>query len=75
MKIEETRQETRILELMHTFIDITAPEHGVQIEVRADGQVIWVHVDGKTVLRICRIKQLEVIDARPKEQIHRGTRS
>ena len=45
-------------------LDITAPEHGVQIQVRADGKVIWVHVDGITVLRICQIPRLDMEDER-----------
>lgn len=44
--------------------DITAPEHGVQIQISADGSVLWVHVDGLTVLRICRIPQLDLEDGR-----------
>lgn len=40
------------------FVDITAPECGVEIQVRDDEQVIWVHVDGVTVLRICQIPKL-----------------
>jgi hypothetical protein len=45
--------------------DITEPQHGVQVQVRGDGQVLWVHVDGVTVLRICRVKNLEIQDDRP----------
>lgn len=44
--------------------DITAPEHGVEIQIRNDGKVIWVHVDGVTVLRICQIPELRISDAR-----------
>lgn len=40
--------------------DITAPEHGVQIQIRDDSTVLWIHVDGITVLRICRIPKLEI---------------
>lgn len=42
----------------YEFVDITAPEHGVEIQVRDDQKVIWVHVDGVTVLRICQIPKL-----------------
>lgn len=45
-------------------IDITAPEHGVLIVVRGDGKTIWVNVDGKCALRICRIPYLDVEDQR-----------
>jgi hypothetical protein len=44
--------------------DITAPEHGVEIEIREDGTVIWVHVNGVTALRICRIPYLVLTDHR-----------
>ena len=46
------------------MLDITAPEHGVQVEVRTDGKVLWVHVDGITVLRICQMPRLDIEDAR-----------
>jgi hypothetical protein len=42
------------------FTDITKPEHGVQITVRDDGSVLWVSVDGLTVLRICQIPYMEI---------------
>ena len=42
------------------MLDITEPNYGVQIQVRGDKKVVWVHVDGATVLRICRISALEV---------------
>ena len=45
--------------------DITAPEYGVQVQIRDDGKVLWVHVDGITVLRICRIPNFELVDDRP----------
>lgn len=46
-----------------TFQDITAPED-LEIEVRADGKVVWISVDGVTVLRACRIKTLRITDNR-----------
>lgn len=42
------------------FVDITAPDHGVEIQVREDRKVIWVSVDGVTVLRICQIPALSL---------------
>lgn len=45
------------------LMDITAPK-AVQIQVRADGKVIWVNVDGLCVLRCCQIEVLEVEDNR-----------
>jgi hypothetical protein len=49
-------------------LDITAPKLPVQVEIRADGQVLWVHVDGITVLRICRLPGIEVIDNRQEQE-------
>lgn len=36
-------------------LDITAPKHGVQVEYQSERGVLYVHVDGYTALRICRI--------------------
>lgn len=45
------------------FQDITAPEYPVEVEIRSDGKVLWVHVDGITVLRICQMKHpVQIID-------------
>lgn len=41
-------------------IDITRPALGVQVQVSGDNRVLWVHVDGITVLRICQIPRLEL---------------
>ena len=45
------------------MLDITGAEI-VQIQIRADGAVIWVHTEKGTILRICQIKKLELDDAR-----------
>ncbi len=45
------------------MIDITAPSH-VEIKIRGDGKVLWVNVDGICKLRVCQIKELELIDER-----------
>jgi len=49
--------------MSYEFQDITAPDN-VQIEIRDDGTVIWIHVEGSTRLRICKIKNLQVLDHR-----------
>lgn len=46
--------------------DISAPRT-VEIEIRDDGKVVWVHVDGQTEFRACRIEVLHITDHR-KEQ-------
>lgn len=49
----------------YEFLDISAEKAlGVEVQIRDDGRVLWVHVDGQTVLRICRIPQLHLNDAR-----------
>lgn len=37
-------------------LDITEPEYTVEIEYDQDRHVLYVHVDGMTALRICRMK-------------------
>lgn len=49
----------RVLDLL----DITKPEH-VEIQIRNDGKVIWIHIDGITRLRICQIPLLVINDER-----------
>lgn len=43
--------------------DITAPKHGVEVQLQSkgpSGTVVRVNVDGECVLRICRIPTLIV---------------
>jgi hypothetical protein len=52
------------------FLDITAPMGQVEIEVKDDGSVVWVHTDGRTVLRLCRITDRVILnDHRPDERL------
>ena len=53
-------------------LDITAPVHGVQVEVREDGTVLWVSVDGITMLRVCQIPRLEIQDHRTVRGVRRA---
>src|ERR1700747_3384323 len=48
----------------NSTLDIAAPQHGVQVEIREDGTVLWVSVDGIGVLRICQMPHLEISDHR-----------
>jgi len=50
------------------FLDVTAPMGPVEIEVKDDGAVIWVHTDGRTVLRICRITDEVIINDHREKQ-------
>jgi hypothetical protein len=44
-------------------MDVAGPE-AVEVEVRADGTVIWVNVDGICRFRACRVGRLTVTDHR-----------
>jgi len=50
-------------QLIEAQTDITEPQ-SVEIQIRDDGKVIWVNVDGICVLRACRITNLQVMDYR-----------
>lgn len=45
------------------MLDVTAPEE-VEIQIRVDGKVVWVNIDGVCKLRACRVKKLTIIDER-----------
>jgi hypothetical protein len=47
----------------YSMVDITAP-NVVEIEVRHDGKVVWVNVDGVCRLRACQIGNLAIDDSR-----------
>lgn len=40
-------------------LDLTAPVN-VDIQIREDKKVIWIHVNGITILRCCRIGTLTI---------------
>lgn len=44
-------------------LDITGATD-VSIQIRADGKVLWVNVDGICALRVCRIDRIVVLDSR-----------
>jgi hypothetical protein len=48
-------------------LDITEPDGPVEITIQANG-VVFVHCEGKTVLRVCRVKQFLVDDQRTQDQ-------
>jgi hypothetical protein len=45
------------------MLDITAPEI-VEVQIRSDGTVLWVNVDGVCRLRICCITNFILSDER-----------
>jgi len=45
------------------MLDITGA-NTVELQVRGDGKVVWVNVDGVCALRICRIDEVIVNDER-----------
>lgn len=46
-----------------TQLDVAA-KTPVEVEIRADGTVLWVHHKGITVLRVCQIPSLTITDHR-----------
>lgn len=38
------------------MLDITAPSTNVEVELRSDGKVLWVNLEGRCVLRVCQIE-------------------
>lgn len=61
-KLHDAREKER----HGTLLDITEPEY-VQIEIDWEGKVVWIHVDGISRLRACRIKHpVEIVDHRPE---------
>jgi hypothetical protein len=49
------------IEHYENMLDITAPDHPVEVQIREDETVLWVNVDGLCVLRICRMKGMKII--------------
>lgn len=43
-------------------LDITAPKGPVQVEIDRQRGVLYVHVEGFTCLRICRMSEVNVIE-------------
>jgi hypothetical protein len=50
------------------MVDITAPSI-VGVEIRHDGKVLWVNVDGVCRLRCCLIGELILEDNQPKRRL------
>jgi hypothetical protein len=51
---------TSVIEQM---VDVSEPKM-VEVQIRADGKVVWVNVDGVCRFRACRIVKLEIQDER-----------
>lgn len=47
------------------MLDVNANNDDVQIQIRHDSHVIWVHLAGRTILRCCQIGHLDISDDRP----------
>jgi len=45
------------------FVDVSDPDD-IEVDIRSDGSVIWVSVNGITQFRACRIKNLRITDRR-----------
>ena len=46
-------------QLLDLALDITKPDHDVQIEWDITRRVLYVHVEGITALRICQVPHVE----------------
>jgi hypothetical protein len=57
-----------MLNVDFNMVDIISPKN-VQIQIKKDGKVVWINVDGACRLRCCRIGQLEIIDERELKSI------
>lgn len=53
------------------FVDLVA-QGPVEIEVRNDGNVFWVHFGSQTVVRVCQISDLTIKDHRPELEAMRS---
>jgi hypothetical protein len=49
------------------LLDIRAPVHGVEVEWNEKRKVLYVHVDGISVLRICECDNIEFIGIKKRE--------
>lgn len=50
------------------FLDIIEPQL-VEIQIRDDKQVIWINIDGKCAVRICRITALLIEGPRRRPRV------
>ena len=53
------------MDTLGTLQDITGAKV-VEVEIRNDGKVVWLNVDGITRTRVCRVDQLVITDNRPQ---------
>jgi hypothetical protein len=58
-----TRPEESMIMNLESMLDITGAQK-VEIEIRADGKVVWVNVDDVCRLRVCRIEGITINDYR-----------
>ena len=62
-------------QLEEKTLDVTGAE-AVEFLVRRDGSVVWVNVDGRCLLRVCRIENVVVNDERGnREEIKKKART
>lgn len=52
--------------LVKRALDVSGPDVGVEVEIREDGTVVWVSVDGVTLLRVGQCPRIDVVDHRRK---------
>jgi len=65
LNLSKASPEQAVDRLSGNMLDITADTNAVvETDIRSDGKVLWVNVNGICVLRICRISQLVLTDRR-----------
>jgi hypothetical protein len=45
------------------MLDVTGVKH-LQIEIRADGRVVWINTEEGCIFRACQVEQVELVDNR-----------
>lgn len=53
-------------QITDAMLDITKPEHGVDIQIDRKKKTLWVNVDGVCALRICQAPVIQEAEAKPK---------
>lgn len=62
MKIEHNK-DLQHIDIQNLDITLEPSDTGIQVEVqeRPTGKVLYVHINGYTVLRVCRAREVNII--------------
>lgn len=56
-----------VVSYIDEMLDVTAPDY-VEIVVSHDERKVWINVDGRCLLRACRIQHIKIEDGRKKKR-------